>query len=115
MKVCINIPRQEKQAIASLKAECGKEPSFTSLIESNLKKSEVELIASYVEDSIDEFITIINKAEDESFSQKRKESITQPYLLQQLCYILENLNPLGDKKYAKFKGKLIEAINQEKK
>ena len=98
------------EAIASLKAECDKKEIFISAVENNLKKAEIDAIARHIEDSIDQFITIINKLEDESFSQTRKKSITENYLLQQSIVILEKIDFLKEKKYSNFKQILFNSI-----
>lgn len=103
------------QAIASLAAECDKKQPFISELDNNLKKVEIEAIASHIEDCIDHFIKIINELEDESFSHKRKESITGSDKLQQLILILEKLDFLKEKKYHDFREILLNAVRKEEK
>ncbi len=102
-------------AIASLTAECDKEKAFISEVENNLKKAEIEAIANHIEDSIDVFLKNINKLADESFSHKRKQSITGSFILQQLALILEKIDFLNEKQYQKFRAILIDAVRNEAK
>ncbi len=101
------------ETISSLKAECDKSASFVSMVENNLKKVEIESIARHIEESIDHFIMIINKLEDESFSQKRKQSITGKYILQRLRTIIEKVELLNDKQHHKFRDIILNAILDE--
>ncbi|MBA2657647.1 MAG: hypothetical protein H0U70_11820 [Tatlockia sp.] len=103
------------EAIASLIAHGNKEDDFIQAVENNLKKTEIELIARHVEDGVDCFIKKINQLENESLSQKRKESLTTDYILQQLIVILETLSFLKEKEYLNFKTILFDAIKNEAK
>ncbi|MBA2656032.1 MAG: hypothetical protein H0U70_03505 [Tatlockia sp.] len=101
--------------IACLKVYSGEEESTIQAVENTLRKAEIELIARHLEDSVDCFITKINQLDDESFSQKRKESLTGHYILQQLIQILKTVSWLQEKKYLQFRTSLIAAIQNESK
>lgn len=98
-------------ARAALKAYTGMDETMVMAAENNLKKAEIELIASYIENTIDSFIAMINKQEDESFSQKRKDSLTKKYILQQLILVLGKRSELIP--YVQFSNVLIQAIQAE--
>lgn len=104
-----------KEAVASLQAECTKDKTFTASVENSLRKVEIELIARHIEETIDKFITIVNELHDETFPQKRKESINASYLLQQLIVILKEVPFLNEKKYNQFMVCLIQTIDEESK
>lgn len=104
------------ETVSSLKAECDKAETFLRAVENNLKKAEIESIARHIEENINHVIMILNQLQDESFSQRRKESITGNYVLQQLKLIIDKkITFLNEKKYLVFKTILLNAIESEAK
>ncbi|MBN9230253.1 MAG: hypothetical protein J0I93_05325 [Legionella sp.] len=107
--------RLRKTTIAALKKDQNLSETFIVASENHFKKTEIALIATQVENMIDDFIGKINKLEHETFSQARKSSLTKSYRLNQLCFLLDREPQLQDPRLLPFKKRLIQVIQHEMK
>lgn len=111
---CLDDSRQLRiTTLASLRAFANKSEDNLEKVEQVFKRDEINQIAEHIEDTIHEFITIVNKLEGETFASERKKSLTKTYLFKELQTLL-NTNPVILKpRYAPFKAAIFNTLQKE--